>query len=195
MRKYTIILDAAHGVETPGKRSPDGKFREYRWSRDIIRQLKRALEQNGFKVAESNTTENEIGLTRRANNANAVKANKRIFISIHANAASNGQWSKARGYSVYTTKGRTNSDKVAEQILQDMRKNFPELRGRFDMSDGDLDQEENFTVIYKAKMPAVLVEWLFQDNKEDVALLMNPTYNSRLVNSLVESIIKLDTSL
>lgn len=25
MKKLTIILDAAHGEETPGKRSPDGR--------------------------------------------------------------------------------------------------------------------------------------------------------------------------
>ena len=195
MKNYTIILDAAHGVETPGKRSPDGKFREYKWSREIVKKLKYALELEGFKVYETNTTDNEIGLTKRANNANSVKAPKRLFISVHANAASNGQWSKARGYSVYTTKGKNNSDKVAEQILRDFQKNFPELKGRFDLSDGDLDMEENFTVIYKANMPAVLLEWLFQDNKEDVALLTSPVYNNRLISSLVESIKTLDQTL
>ena len=30
MKKYLIVLDAAHGEDTPGKRSPDGRFREYR---------------------------------------------------------------------------------------------------------------------------------------------------------------------
>lgn len=195
MRKYTIILDAAHGVETPGKRSPDGKFREYKWSREIVKKLKCALELEGFEVFETNKTENEIGLTKRANIANSVKRPKKLFISVHSNAASNGQWSKARGYSVYTTKGQNNSDKVAEQILKDFQKNFPELKGRFDRSDGDLDIEENFTVIYKTNFPSVLLEWLFQDNKEDIALLTNPEYNNKLVKSLVESIIKLDTAL
>jgi hypothetical protein len=30
MEKLTIILDAAHGEEVAGKKSPDGKFREYK---------------------------------------------------------------------------------------------------------------------------------------------------------------------
>lgn len=94
----------------------------------------------------------------------------------------------ARGYSVYTTKGKTNSDKVAQVILENFMKDFPELKGRFDNSDGDLDQEENFTVIHKANCPAVLIEWLFQDNKDDVELLTNNEYNNRFVNSLVDSI-------
>jgi len=36
MSKYLYILDPAHGANTPGKRSPDGKHREYKWSREII---------------------------------------------------------------------------------------------------------------------------------------------------------------
>jgi len=44
---------------------------------------------------------------------------------------------------------------------------------RKDMSDGDPDYEENFTVIYKTKCPAVLTENLFMDNKTDVAFLMS----------------------
>lgn len=64
----------------------------------------------------------------------------------------------ARGYSVYTTKGQNNSDKVAEEIMKQFAMDFPELKVRADKSDGDLDIEEDFTVIYKADCPAVLVE-------------------------------------
>ncbi|MGV8961787.1 MAG: hypothetical protein ACOH2V_00130 [Candidatus Saccharimonadaceae bacterium] len=64
----------------------------------------------------------------------------------------------ARGYSVYTTKGKTNSDTVAEILMKQFAINFPELRARPDKSDGDLDQEENFTVLMKTNCPAVLIE-------------------------------------
>ena len=195
MAKYTIILDPAHGAETPGKRSPDEKLREYKWSRERVQELKQALELAGFEVFLTNNTDREIGLSRRAANANKISRKNKILLSLHSNAASNGGWSNARGYSVYTTKGRTNSDKVAEQILKDFKNNFPELQGRFDKSDGDLDIEENFTVIYKTAFPSVLIEWLFQDNKEDVKLLQNPEYNKRFVDSLVESLKQLDKTL
>lgn len=194
-KKLTIILDPAHGAETPGKRSPDGKVREFKWSRDRIRELKSALELAGFEVFLTNNTDTEIGLSKRAANANSINKPNRILLSLHSNASGNGEWSQARGYSVYTTKGRTNSDKVAEQILKDFQKNFPELKGRFDKSDGDLDIEENFTVIYKTAFPSVLIEWLFQDNKQDAELLQNPEYNKRFVDSLVESLIKLNDTL
>ena len=43
---------------------------------------------------------------------------------------------------------------------------------RKDMSDGDPDFEENYTIIYASKCPAILTENLFQDNKTDAAFLM-----------------------
>ena len=42
---------------------------------------------------------------------------------------------------------------------------------------------------------AVLIEWLFQDNKEEVILLKDKTINSRLVVSLVNSLIEIDEQL
>lgn len=32
-----ILIDNGHGVETPGKRSPDGRFREYKYNRETAR--------------------------------------------------------------------------------------------------------------------------------------------------------------
>ena len=189
---YTIILDAAHGEETPGKRSPDGRFREYKWSRDLIIELGDILDDNGFKVMSSNASNKEIGLSNRAALANNIEGKRKVLISIHSNAAGNGiDWMNARGFSVYTTKGGTKSDAVAEELMANFKVDFPELKARTDMSDGDMDTEENFTVISKTKCPAVLIEWLFQDNKEDVAILLNKEYNTRLTNSIAKSILNL----
>lgn len=30
-----ILIDNGHDVNTPGKRSPDGRFREYKYNREI----------------------------------------------------------------------------------------------------------------------------------------------------------------
>lgn len=188
MKKFAIILDAAHGEETPGKRSPDGTFREYKWSRELITYLTGLLKTAGYDVYESNSTDREIGLSKRAENANKINR-KKILISLHSDAAGMGkEWMGARGYSVYTTKGQNNSDKVAEVILNNLQKDFPELKGRFDNSDGDKDKEANFTLLVKANCPAVLVEWCFQDNLEDVEILKNPEYNIKLGKSLFNAI-------
>jgi N-acetylmuramoyl-L-alanine amidase len=90
MKNTTIILDAAHGEEVPGKRSPDGKFREYLWSRERIKELIFDLKALGYEVLESNPTTKEIGLSQRAAAVNAINRPKKIFLSLHVDAAGNG---------------------------------------------------------------------------------------------------------
>jgi N-acetylmuramoyl-L-alanine amidase len=55
--------------------------------------------------------------------------------------------------------------------------------------------EENFTILQKTTCPAILIEWLFQDNKEDVKLLMDQATNSKLVDTLIIAIDKIDNNL
>jgi len=45
-----IILDAGHGIDTPGKCSPDGVFREYKWAREQATLIKELLEAEGYDV-------------------------------------------------------------------------------------------------------------------------------------------------
>lgn len=190
MKDLLIILDPAHGQDVAGKRSPDGEHREYRWSRERCASLWKKLSDLGYRVEYTNTTENEIGLTKRANNANNFINSwkgKSILLSLH-NDAYTDNWNSAHGYSVYTTKGHTNSDILAERLMNEFAKTFPELTARVDMTDGDKDKEENFTVIYKSICPSVLIEWLFQTNKEEVELLKDSDYNEKYENCIIRVI-------
>ena len=45
-----ILIDNGHGENTPGKRSPDGLFREYKYAREICKVRQR------FSRSESDTT-------------------------------------------------------------------------------------------------------------------------------------------
>lgn len=190
-KDFVVILDPAHGEETPGKRSPDGKFREYRWSRDVISLMVDILDEMGFRIDTSNASTKEIGLGNRVELANRVKGKRKLFVSVHANAAGNGsEWKTATGFSVYTSKGKTKSDDVAEVMMKRFMEDFPELKARTDRSDGDLDFEEDFTVIKRTSCPAVLIEWMFQDNKDDVKVLMDDDYNKKLAVSLCNSILE-----
>jgi len=191
MCKVNIILDPAHGEETPGKRSPDGKHREYLWSRKRCNSLEKKLTTLGYKVDFTNRTNKEIGITKRKNIANEIaKSNTgtTLLISIHNDAFGN-DWTTANGYSVYTSKGQTKSDTFAEILLKEFIKEFPTLTLRADKSDGDLDKEENFTVLM-GNYSAVLVEWLFQNNKKDVALINDPLYIERFETCIIKSIQK-----
>lgn len=46
-----ILIDNGHGVETPGKRSPDGRFREYQYNRLIARAIVEHLQLRGYDAS------------------------------------------------------------------------------------------------------------------------------------------------
>lgn len=183
--KFWILLDNGHAKTTLGKRSPkfpDGRqFFEYEFSRDIVKRISEELKKLNinYKIVTPEVDE-DIPLTTRANRVNRYcskfgKTNC-LLISIHANAAGNGKdWMNARGWSVWTTKGKTKSDEYADIFYKEAEKLLP-LNGmtlRKDTSDGDYDYEENFTILQKSWCPSILTENLFQDNKIDCEFLMS----------------------
>lgn len=67
-----ILIDNGHGENTPGKRSPDGRFREYMYNREIARAVVEHLQLRGYD-AELVVPENEdISLKERVNRANKL---------------------------------------------------------------------------------------------------------------------------
>lgn len=198
MRKLIVILDPAHGEDVKGKSSPDGTHKEYLWSREICKKLEEKLRANDFKVEYTNQFQYEIGLSKRKSIANNIKSNSceyKFLVSLHNNAAGDGtKWLNATGFEIYTSNGQTKSDEFATIIFNNLKKDFPGINARVDYSDNDPDKESNFTVLM-GNYYAVLIEWLFQDNKEDVKLLGDNNVNSRFIDSLVKSFIEIDRNL
>lgn len=89
-RRLLPIIDFAHGSDVAGKQSPDGRHKEYLWSRKVGKMLAERLKQNGFEVAFTNTKDTEIGLSRRkeiANNLDTPRGGAKFLLSLHNNAA------------------------------------------------------------------------------------------------------------
>ncbi len=189
-----ILLDNGHGQETAGKRSPDGSFREYAWAREIARRIETELRNRGFDVQRIVTEENDVPLSERSRRVNEIcgrygKENV-ILVSVHVNAAKDGQWANARGWSAYTSKGETKSDKLANCLYFAAAEALPlGTKFRKDFSDGDADWEENFWILRKTSCPAVLTENLFMDNREDLAVLNSDEGKAAIVQLHVEGII------
>lgn len=173
MKKNSIIiLDNGHGLETLGKRSPDGMFREYRWCRDFVKLLKSKLEYWGYQVIELVPEEEDISLSARVRRVNEICMlhNNCILISVHNNAAGDGsKWYNATGWEAWTSKGNTRSDRLAEILYEEAE--LKGLRVRKDMSDMDADKEASFTILTNTKCPAVLTENMFMDSKKDLEFL------------------------
>lgn len=188
-----ILIDAGHGIDTLGKRSPDGAFREYLWNRQVAELVFEDLGIDGYDVSLVVTETNDIPLITRVNRVNAIcnkyGADDVILVSIHSNAAGNGKdWMNAKGWSCYTTKGDTKSDILANCLYDSFERSFPDKKIRKDMQDGDRDWEENFYIIQKSKCPAVLIENFFYDNKEECHWLMQDAVKVRIAMAIEQGI-------
>ena len=180
MKQIKIILGTAHLSSTPGKRSPDGKFREYAYSRKVCKAIQEELLSRGVDCVIDYEDDDMPGLTssqelvKRVQIVNEMaKKTDCLYVSIHVNASAKNDWDKATGFSIYTSPGETKSDTLATDIfdaavelLKPIGKSL-----RKDMSDGDPDFEENFYVLRKTLCPAVLTENFFQNSKSDVEFL------------------------
>lgn len=192
MKNIKILLDAAHGTNIPGKRSPDSSHIEYIWSRKMIKQIEVMLHTAGYEVVNLIPEDIDPKDHLRRIDVNTTQA-RTLLISFHNNAAGCGKWMNARGYSVWTSRGQTNSDKFADILFNKFRSRLPNVPFRTDMSDGDVDWEEGFNVLVRKPM-AVLIEWLFQDNKDDVKLLQDNEINNQFCNAVVEAINDFDNT-
>ena len=190
-----ILIDPGHGIDTPGKRSPDGLFLEYLWNRQVADLILEGLLSAGVDASLVVTETNDVSLRNRVNRVNTIcnrlGASNVLLISIHANAAGNGSaWMNARGWSCYTSRGKTKSDQVAECLYDAFEEEFQDRKIRKDMSDGDRDWEENFYVLQKSKCPAVLLENFFYDNREECAWMLQEETKRRIASAAVKGIIK-----
>ena len=170
-----LILDAGHSFDTKGKNNAKENFYEWEFNNDMQYKIKSRCEELGIKVFLTNPNPQSVSdlpLTTRANLANDywIKNNKpkSIFISLHANAFSNAS---ARGTETYVAKNASTMSKDFAKVLNN---NIVKTMKELDPAAKDRGvKTENFTVIYKALMPSVLIEYGFYSNLEDLKILKN----------------------
>ncbi len=183
-----IILDFGHGgIDENGNYTTQGKKHTFsngetayegvinRRIGGMLRGYLRMLDDNYNIITTVDENDSrDLSLSYRVRVANQYPASETIFISIHNNAFN----SKARGFEIYTTRGVTKSDALAESIANAVEPFYDDLKLklRYDTSDGDKDKEAEFYVLKRTNCPAVLIECLFFDNTEDYTRLKDPEF-------------------
>ena len=183
-----LILDAGHSFSTAGKRNEKENFYEWEFNNDIQYKIKARCEALGIKVFLTNPNPSivsDIALTTRAATANDFwlrnSKPKSIFISIHANAFSNAN---ARGTETYIAKNASSTSKNFAKVLND---EVLKVMKQLDSTAKDRGVKcKDWTVIQKASMPSVLVEYAFYTNLDDLKILKNN--RSELVEATVKAI-------
>lgn len=173
------MLDAGHGYQTPGKRSPDN-FQEYVFNREVALAMKKLLmNYEEVTVHFAHLDVKDVLLEERTNLAN--KLNVDCYISIHANAYGSS-WNEVRGIEtyVYPTK-----PKEAMQLARRIQNNLINATSLPDRGVKTAD----FHVLRETKMTAVLIECGFMTNQQDVNRLRSETYQQTCAIAIVKALV------
>ena len=201
MSKYFWILDAGHGgvvngvPQTSGKRSPEwekGVLYEGVSNRVIMKKVKSLLDKEGICNTILFDTDHDISLSNRVKKTNSIynKSKNSILLSFHSDAFTN---ESASGWSCFTTKGETKSDKISSILYNHAKKN--KFKIRTDISDGDLDKEMDFFILRKTLCPAVLIENFFMTNKKDYSFLMSEKGQNKISKMIFDAIKEIELTI
>lgn len=192
----TIILGTAHLKSTPGKRSPDGAFREYKFSREVCLDIQRTMTELGYRCIidyiEDDMENSKKELENRCDIVNNIckkyGSKNCLYVSIHNNAAGNGgEWKKAYGWSAWVYRnGSENSRKLANCLFEACKKLGLKTRQE---SPSKKYYDCGFYVLKHTNCPAVLTENFFQDCLEECDFLMSEAGRRAVVAIHVEGIL------
>lgn len=203
-----IVLGTAHREGEVGKCSPDMRFREAIYSREIVPKIAEKLRQKGYKVEIDYMP---MELPKKLQNADArvernnelkmrvatvndycdMYGNKNVvYISVHNNACppDDGKWHKAEGWQVCVGSKASKASKRLAECLFDaalsrgMRVRKPSAHLKY--------WSQNLYVMNYTRCPACLTENLFQDNMGDVEYLLSQEGRSNIIDIHVDGIIK-----
>lgn len=176
-----IAIDAGHGPQTAGKRSPDGSLREFQFNHAVALYLRELLQQYGkveTLMVHAEDGSRDVPLKERTDKANQWRAD--IYLSIHANA-SGSSWSTAEGIETYI---HPLSSAASLRLAQAVQRQLVKLTGRRDRG----VKQANFHVLRETAMPAILVECGFMTHLEEARLLQTDGYRRQCAQALAAGV-------
>ena len=187
-----ILTDAGHGENTAGKRAPDGRLLEWKYSREIAAEVVKRLKTMDYNAQQLVTEENDISLSVRCKRVNDIckhfGASNVLVVSIHCNAAgADGKWHDARGWQACVSLNASAKSKQLASYLFDAAQ-VEGLKMR-SPKPGQKWWAQNLAICRDTNCPAVLTENLFQDNLADVEFLLSDKGREAIINLHVEGII------
>jgi len=195
-----ILLDNGHGglingvYQTPGKRSPvwaDGsQLYEGEFNRAIVNGIIQELTRLKIPYVNIAPEYRDVTLYTRVKRANAYARRRSFYLCVHTNAGG------GKGVEIYTSPGKTKSDKIATIFGNEFQKQFPDRKLRTDFSDGDLDKEQHFYVLTKTRMPAILTENFFMDNQDECQnILMTRQGRQQIIDYHINAILRVQKEI
>lgn len=193
----TVILDAGHGGHDSGAKGNRGIEKEA--ALDVVLRAKRLLEQNGYTVRLTRSSDVFIPLEDRAAFANRFL--NAIFVSVHFNKSVGGGASgietfalAPRGVPSMDEENFSYSDlklhpghgQDAENIALSTALHSSMLR-HMRLTDRGI-KRARFAVIRDIRIPGVLLEGGFMNHPVDGKLIASPAYRDAFARAILEGV-------
>jgi len=174
-----IMLDSGHGLNTSGKRSPNGD-REFTLNHKVCLYIKERLSAYECEVAFSHdpTGAVDVSLADRVKASNNYKPD--VFVSIHHNAL-NGVWGTHGGVEVYAHSQGTNEDRKLASLIAPTLAKETGLKNRG-------AKAEAFAVL-TVNATAVLCEGGFMDSSVDYPVIVTEKGQRAYAKAVADSLI------
>lgn len=177
-----VAYDAGHGLQTPGKRTPDNE-REWNFNDIVARAFAKELSlYDGVttKRFDDPTGKTDVPLKTRTDGANNWDAD--YFISFHHNA-NTGQWGTWTGVETFTySYPKIESVQLAMAL-------HPAVVKAYGLRDRSI-KKADLHIVRETKMPAILIEGGFMDSTIDIKKLRDNTVLENAGRSVAQALAK-----
>lgn len=174
LQNKTIIIDPGHGGWDPGKTGTEGE-NEKNINLVISQNLKMLLEVGGANVVMTRYEDEALGESKKndmmARKQHIEESNADIMVSIHQNSYPS---QSAKGAQTFYYKNSKDGEKLAQCIQN-------KLIDKVDSSNKRQAKEnQQYYVLKKVSLPAVIVECGFLSNIEEERMLNDDKYQQKI---------------
>lgn len=205
MTKYLIGLDDGHGMETAGKRTPalkeDLKFRgktykkgsiihENEFNENLMELVEKELDRCGIGHMQLAPGDKDVPLATRVTTANNKKCD--LVVSFHANALTGTWQTGAFGLVVIhhekcQAKTKTLANNCYKYLSKDV-KWFSNGATKYGVRADTAISGYSLYILKNTLMPAVLIEYGFMDNWEDVKVMCSDEFQKACAKATAKGI-------
>lgn len=179
-----IAIDAGHGRYTSGKRClksiDKNETREWVLNSRIAEKVCKLLKQYECETKRVDDTsgETDVSLSSRCKKANSWKAD--FYLSIHHNAGGGS------GVEIFAMNGATAATRAKRDAIYEGVIAETGLKG----NRANPRRTANFQVLRDTKMPAVLIECGYMDNKHDTPIILTEAFSKQCAQGIVDGLVK-----
>lgn len=184
---YTVVLDAGHGGEDPGKVGINGA-KEKDINLAIAKKVKKYLEEQKITVymtreedcmlAETGSTNKKVeDMKARVEKINDSQAN--LAVSIHQNSyQEEGVKGAQVFYYSHSQEGQKDAITMQNALLELDASNTRKAK-----------ENDTYYILKRTEIPTIIVECGFLSNQEEADLLVTEAYQEDVAKSIVKGII------